>query len=115
MKIEFKKIPITGIDFDTKIGDLRFYGVAEKISEKLVKCKGVIEGNFSHSCDRCGEDFLQNLKEEIEIFVCQGIYKEDNELLNLIESFDDFVNFDTILKSELESYRCDYLYCKNCK
>ncbi len=115
MKIEFKKIPTTGIDFDTTIGDLRFYGVAKKISENLVKCKGVVEGNFSHVCDRCGEDFLKNSEEKIEIFISNGIYKDDGELLNLIEIFDDFVNFATILKSELESYRCDYLYCENCK
>ncbi|NOX16013.1 MAG: DNA-binding protein [Epsilonproteobacteria bacterium] len=115
MKIQFKKIPITGVDFDAKIDDLRFCGVVKKISENLVKCKGVIEGNFDHNCDRCNEQFQENVKEEIDIFISKGIYHDGEKLLNLIEVFDDFVNFDTILESELESYRCDYLYCENCK
>jgi len=115
MKIEFKKIPINGVDFETSIGDLRFYGVAKKISENLVNCKGVIEGNLSQQCDRCGKEFSRNLKEDIEIIASKGIYNDNGELLNLIEFLDDYVNFDTILKSELESYRFDYLCCENCK
>ncbi|MCF6172982.1 MAG: DNA-binding protein [Campylobacteraceae bacterium] len=115
MKLQFKKIPTSGVDFDVKINDLRFYGVVEKISENLVKCKGVIEGSFDHNCDRCGEEFQKNVKEHNDIFISKGIYHDDGKLLNLIEIFDDYINFDTILNSELESYRCDYLYCENCK
>jgi hypothetical protein len=115
MKIEFKKIPISGVDFKTSIGDLIFYGIAKKISENLVNCKGVVEGKLNHHCDRCGEEFSRNLKDDIDIIASKGIYKDDGELLNLVEFLDDYVNFDTILKSELESYRCEYLYCENCK
>jgi len=114
MRMQFKKIPQSGVDFETTIGDLRFYGVVKKISENLVNCKGVIEGDLSHHCDRCGEEFSRNLKDDIEIFASYGIYKDEGELLNLIEFLDDYLNFDTILKSEIESYKCDYIYCKNC-
>ncbi len=115
MKIDFKKIPTSGVSFEVFNEDIKFYGIVKKIENNLVKGTGVIEGSFMHQCDRCGIEFVKNLKETVEIFASNGIYKEDNNLLNLIEFFDGFVNFDIILQSEIESYKCDYLYCNNCK
>ncbi len=113
MKIEFKKIPLGGIDFEVEQQDIKFYGNAKKISKDLVKSTGKMFGSFKHTCDRCGEDFDKIVDQKFVIFAHNGIY-EDDEHDNLIEFFDGFVNFDTMLQSELESLKCDYLYCQEC-
>jgi len=115
MKIDFKKIPASGINFETSSDAIRFYGVATKIQNNLVKCSGTIEGSFLHLCDRCGEEFNASIKEEVEVYAHEGVYTQSEELLDLIEFFNDFVDFDTILHSEIESYKSDYLYCDKCK
>ena len=113
MKIEFKKIPQSGIDFEVKQGNIKFYGNAKKIDKDLVKSIGTMEGSFIHICDRCGDDFEKNVNQNFEIYASNGIYNEE-KYDNLIEFFDTFINFDTMLQSELESLKCEYLYCEKC-
>ena len=113
MKIEFKKIPQSGIDFEVKQDNIKFCGNAKRVDKNLVKCNGIMSGSFNHICDRCGVDFEKVVNQSFEIYASNGIYNEDN-YDNLIEYFDAYVNFDTMLKSELESLKCEYLYCKNC-
>jgi uncharacterized metal-binding protein YceD (DUF177 family) len=114
MQIVFKKVPTTGVDFETSIDNVKFYGNAIKESKNLVKCVGKIEGSLIHLCDRCGDDFSFPVNEEVKIFVNDGIYESNDELLDLIEFFDGMVNFDTILESELGTIKSDYHYCSNC-
>jgi len=114
MKIEFKKIPQNGVDFELEQDEIKFQGNAKKISKDLVKSTGVMSGSFVHICDRCGKEFDKIVEQNFEIYANNGIYSED-EYDNLIEFFDGFVNFDTMLQSELESIKCDYLYCEDCK
>jgi len=114
MKIEFNKISQNGIDFETKNEEVVFLGTTKKINKKLIKCMGTIEGSFIHCCDRCGCDFEQNIRQSVEIYASNGYYKDDHNYINLIEFFDGFINFDTMLQSELESLKCDYLYCDKC-
>jgi len=114
MKIEFNKISQNGIDFETKKDKIVFLGIAKKIKKNLIVCTGTIEGSFIHCCDRCGSEFEQNIKESVEIYANNGLYEDDYDYINLIEFFDGFINFDTMLQSELESFRCGYLYCNQC-
>ncbi len=114
MKVEFKKIPQNGLDFKLKFDNIDFYGVAKKLDKDIVKATGTIKGSFIHCCDRCGEDFIKNIDQKFEIYASRGIYKND-EYLNVIEFFDDFIDFDRMLQSELESFKCDYLYCTECR
>lgn len=115
MKIDFKKIPTSGIDFETSHEAIKFSGVASKVHNNLVKCSGILQGTFLHPCDRCGEMFDVHIKENVEIYAHEGLYHESDQLLDLIEFFGDHIDFDTILQSEIESYKSDYLYCDKCK
>ena len=117
MNIEFKKIPASGIHFETSLGEIRFFGEALKTSKTLVKCIGVMEGNLPHFCDRCAESFKLLVNERVEAFASDGLYEdhEGEELLNVIEFFDGSVNIDTILQSEIEAFKSDYHYCGQCE
>lgn len=117
MLIEFKKIPSTGIHFETVFEDVKFYGNALKSTKALVKCDGTLEGFVTHLCDRCGEEFRLDVDEKVEVFASDGLYKdqEGEELLNIIEFFDGSIHIDEILHSELESFKSDFHYCGQCK
>jgi len=115
MEIAFKKIPTTGIDFEAIIDGFKFYGIVKKISRNLVECKGQLKGFFPHQCDRCGEEFEVDINEDISIFANDGLYDSDGKLLNVVEFFDDCVNFDIMLESEIGTIKSDYHYCSTCK
>ena len=117
MQIEFKKVPNSGIHFETSLDEVKFCGEVVKTDKMLVKCSGVMEGTLLHTCDRCGESFTLAVKESVEVFASEGLYedKEGEELLNIIEFFDGFIEVDTLLQSEIESFKSDYHYCGKCE
>ena len=117
MTVEFKKIPATGIHFETFLGNVCFSGEALKAEKTLVKCTGVLQGTLSHVCDRCAEVFDLPLKENVEVFASEGFYKdkEGEELLNVVEFFDGVVDFTALCESEIEAFKSDYHYCGMCE
>ena len=114
MKIVFKKIPVSGIDFETSFDKIKVYGILEKKSKNLVKCRGKLEGTFTCQCDRCGEELFLYADEKIELFANNGLYESGDKLLEVIEFFDETVDLDTILQSEMETLKSDYHYCSSC-
>ena len=117
MKIEFKKIPTTGIHFEASLDEIKFFGEALKTGKTTVKCTGQLEGILPHVCDRCGESFKLTVNERVEVFAQDGLYEdqEGEELLNIIEFFDGSIDIDTILQSEIEAFKSDYHYCGQCE
>jgi len=115
MKILFNKIPQNGMEFKTSYKDIKFYGKLKKESRNLVQCNGKLEGTLDCSCDRCGDDISLHVDEKIKVIACDGFYKSGEELLNIIEFFEENVDLDTILLSEVETLKSDYHYCSACK
>jgi len=114
MKINFKKIPQTGVDFETSSEEIKFYGKLEKHSRDLVHCIGSLEGILVCQCDRCGDDMSLHVDEKIDLFASDGLYKSGKELLEVIEFFEETIDLDTILLGEVETLRSDYHYCSTC-
>jgi len=114
MKIVFKKIPQSGIDFETSFETIKFYGKLEKKSKNLVRCIGKLEGTLLCQCARCGEDLSLLVNEDIDLFASDGMYKSGEELLEVVEFFEETVDLDTILLSEVETLKSDYNYCSTC-
>jgi uncharacterized metal-binding protein YceD (DUF177 family) len=114
MKIVFKKVPITGVDFKTSFEDIKFYGILEKKSRNLVQCSGKLEGTLSCHCARCGDEMSLHVDEKINLLVSDGLYESGEELVEVMEFFDETVDLDTILQSEVETLKSDYHYCATC-
>jgi len=114
MKIVFKKIPQSGVDFETSFETIKFYGQLEKKSKNLVQCSGKLEGTLTCQCDRCGENLSLHVDEKIDLFASDGLYESGEELLEVMEFFDETVDLDTILQSEMETLKSDYHYCSTC-
>jgi len=116
MKIEFKKVSKKSSEVNFSQDNLKFDGTFEKIDQKTVKCKGKFSGSIPHHCDRCAEEFELPFEEEIELRIVDGITSDrDEEFYNTIECIDSVIDFDEIIKSEIELYKSDYHYCEKCK
>lgn len=116
MKIAFAKIANNQIPFEIKKEDLKFSGNLKRISQNLIECKAGIKGYLAHNCDRCGEDIKLNLDENLKLIISDGIYKGSEENLDdVVEFFDGFVDLDEVFISEIEAYKSDYFYCEKCK
>jgi len=115
MEIVFKKIPATGIDFETSLDNIKFYGKLEKKSKNLVQCIGKLEGTLICQCARCGDDMSLKVDETIDLFASDGMYESSEELIEVVEFFEETVDLDTMLFSEVETLKSDYNYCSTCK
>ncbi len=115
MKIGFVRLSKEGFKSFLEKDGLSFDVKTYKVNDKLGRCEGKISGKTSHICDRCGDEFELSLDEDIQVFLSDGLYSaSENELENIIEFFDGFMDFEEVFISELEAIKSDYFYCKKC-
>lgn len=118
MKIEFRKIPLQGSEFEIKSDSVNFLGTFSKISSKLAKINSKLIGECDVDCCKCGTTFKIPVDDEIQFLLSDGIYSSDNtddEEFIIIEVENHVVDFDEILHSELESLKSEYHVCDKCK
>ena len=116
MKIAFSKVTNNKIPFEIKENGIVFSGNLVSLTHNLVKCHAEINGEMTHICDRCGNDINIKINESVELILSDGIYKDSEDCLDdAIEFFDGFINLDDVLVSEIEAYKSNYFYCKNCE
>lgn len=117
MKLYFNKITQDGVDFIYEEQNCKISGKANPINKNLVKLLGKLEGKTTFICSKCGDEEEVFLNEELEVYASNGIMNinHDEELLNIIEFFNNQINLEDVFISEFESYKSDYFYCKKCK
>ena len=75
-----------------------------------------MNGSVSTACDICAEDCIIEVDEEVEFFISDGIFDDNDAVeLDVIESFDGNADLEEILNSEIELIKSDYHSCINCK
>jgi uncharacterized metal-binding protein YceD (DUF177 family) len=116
MQILFKKITSTKYDFNLDIESLKVEGVYYR-NKALVCIDALVSGETPNICFRCGENFTQIINTNLELKICQNKYikSQDNELLDIIEVFNDKICFNEIFISEINSFKSDYFACKKCQ
>ncbi len=115
MKIEFRKVSYKSSDINYSKENLSFKGSFKKIDQKTVRCEGSFKGTIPHLCDRCAKEFDLDFNEDISLKIVDGIVHErDEEFFETIECMDSTIDFDEIIESEIESFKSDYHYCKDC-
>ena len=116
MKITLRKVGHTPLDFEVKSNEITFKGYLEYHGGKLILLKAKLNGFSIAQCSQCGEDFRLSVDEEIEFFISDGIYKdENNDEIDVVESFNGIADIDELLNSEIELIKSDYHSCENCK
>jgi hypothetical protein len=102
MKVMLRKVTKTPLDFEIKSDKITFKGYLEYHSGKLILLRAKLSGTLEKPCDFCAQDFELSLNEDIELFICDGLYEDNDSIeLDVIESFDGFADIDELLHSEI--------------
>ena len=116
MEVLFKKITAQKSNFNLKIDELCIQGCFYR-DKNLVIINATINGKTPNNCFRCNEEFEQNIDANIELKICQNEYRtnKDDELLDIIEIFNDKIHFEEIFTSEINSIKSGYYACNKCQ
>ncbi|MEA1893375.1 MAG: hypothetical protein U9N33_11800 [Campylobacterota bacterium] len=116
MKITLRKVSSVPFDFEVKFDEITFKGYLEYHTGKLILLKAKLSGSTTAQCSRCGGDFRLAVDEDIEFFISDGIYEDEDSIgLDVVESLDGVADIDELLGSEIELIKSDYHSCENCK
>ena len=113
MRVEFRKISKEESPFTKKIDNLTVTGYMKKLRDNEVKVSLNINGILKHNCDSCGKEFDLVCLETPTLLISDGEYKGSQ--IDVIESFDHYIDIDYIIKSEIEAFKSDYHYCDLCE
>ena len=113
MKIEFRKITPNPSPFSLKTEHYQCEGSFRKLSQKVVEIEFHLQAHSQLICDRCADRYGEDIDEQLTLRVSDGYFEGDD--LDVIEVFDHVIDFDTIVKSEIEGVRSDYHFCPKCK
>lgn len=115
MKIDFKKINHSPVEFDQDDQDVKFKGELKYHHRGLLLLNATLRGNIKIECDLCGSDFFMPIDETIEFLVSNGVFDQQDEELDVVEITDGIINIQELLNSEIELFKSGYYRCKNCK
>jgi uncharacterized metal-binding protein YceD (DUF177 family) len=116
LKVLLRKVTKTPLDFEVSSNEITFKGYLEYHGGKLILLKANLKGSLKKPCDICAEEFNMKVDEEVEFFISDGIYEDENNIdLDVVESFDGNADIEEILNSEIELIKSDYHSCINCK
>lgn len=120
MKIPFIRVR-EDIDIDTEYNEesheISLKGILKRERE-LIKLNGNLLGELELPCDSCSEEYKKDLNESVTLWFSDGEYnssKETDDNKDVIEFFDGFIDFDEVIRSEVESIKLDYHKCKQCE
>lgn len=114
MKIDFKKFSKDAKEFEIEQDGYSFKGIYKK-EGALYKIEAQLSGDVKVVCDMCAEEFSECLKEGLELYISDGLYRGNSEeFFDVIEQYDGFVDLDEIVKSEIASLESDYHICQKC-
>jgi len=116
MKVVLRKVTKTPLDFEVISNEITFKGYLEYHAGKLILLKANINGLLERPCDICAEEFKLPINEEVEFFISDGVYEDNNDIeLDVVESFDGILDIEELLDSEIELIKSDYHSCDSCK
>jgi len=84
-------------------------------SASMLYCNLTFKGEIQALCNRCGNEIVEKVDENIELLINNGIFDGFDENLDVVEVLDDFVDFDEIILSELELISTNYFNCGQCE
>ena len=115
MKIAFKKLGSLPLHFEVNSDNAFFSGNLIMKKSNLAQLNGTITGSISIPCDLCAEEVEKSLNEEIEFYLSDGIFEGNDESMDIVEIDQSIIDFEELLKAELELIKSDYFCCKNCE
>jgi len=65
-------------------------------------------------CNRCGKDYKISANYPLTLILSEGGYNGKDEI-DVVEFYNNKIDFDYLAQSEVSSIQEDYNYCINCK
>jgi uncharacterized metal-binding protein YceD (DUF177 family) len=112
--IDFRKVSASPCPINLRIDGLSLDGTFQKKSKNIVSVNANLKGTLNLPCDSCGEDFDLDINENLELQISNGVL-DNVEEFDIIEIFDEKIDFDDIISSEIENIKLDFNHCQNCK
>ena len=117
MKVNFHKIQ-KNQEYPFELNNKR-YSVKSVFTFKpringMLLCNLNFQGQVLTFCSRCGVEFQYEFDDSVEFLLHNGIYKGFDEDFDIIEIFNQLIDFEEILISEIELIISDYIKCNNC-
>jgi len=113
LKVDFRKVGREPKKIRYEREGVTLEGELCRGREDLTDFTGRLSNEILVQCTRCGAEFQLPLNEELSLRFSDGIYRGSE--LDIIEFFDGKIDFEEVLKSEIESIRLDYHLCPQCK
>jgi uncharacterized metal-binding protein YceD (DUF177 family) len=114
MKIVFDKIGQTQKPFDLTIESVNFKGTLVKSGYHSVRLEGSLEGIINLICDRCGDEYQQDINSLLSLTLSDEVI-ETKDNLDIIEFLNGVIDLDFIVRSEIASIQNSYHNCENCE
>ncbi|WP_104748522.1 hypothetical protein [Helicobacter cetorum] len=90
-------------------------GEVVRVGAKLFCLKAQLKGELMLTCNMSGKEFKKNINEPLVLHISDGLWDMQSQSLvfdnlDIIESFNGFIDLSEILRSEVESIKLDYHY-----
>jgi len=116
MKIPFNRIA-KGSVYPQKIENSRFSVEANfsfQSKHSMLLCHLHMVGKLKTNCNSCGDDIVEDIDEELDFLINNGIFNGFDDEFDVVETLDGLVNLEDILLSELELIASNYFHCDRC-
>ena len=115
MKVILRKVTKTPLDFKIKSKEITFKGFLQYHAGKLILLEADLSGITDTECSKCGEEFKLSVDEKVKFFLTDGLYDGDDIEFDVVENFNDSVDLNELLDSEIELIKSDYHSCNDCE
>ena len=115
MSIPFRKIKSTEQAFELENSGIRCSAKLQYRSGGLIHAKMTLSGDLELDCDVCAETFQEQIQEDVEILLSDGVYSGSGENLDVVEVNSSIIDLNELLAAEIELIRCDYNRCSACQ
>jgi len=114
MEISFSKIKQSPIDINYSKNGVEIVGTIERIDRDCVKLNSTFNSEVEVICNRCGKDYKISANYPLTLILSEGGYNGKDEI-DVVEFYNNKIDFDYLAQSEVSSIQEDYNYCINCK
>jgi len=116
LKIELRKIPFTKSDFETSLNNVVIKGSFYKETPNIAKVDAILNGKVEVECVKCLQHFTKKIEEKLKLIITDRVYNGFDNEYDVIEINSNFIDFDDIITSEIESEKLEYNnICEKCK
>ena len=115
MQIPFRRLGSQPLEFELKRDNALFSGDLILKKGNLAQLNGTITGLFFFSCKIRAETVADLVGEEARFYLSGGIFKGNEEELDVVEIDKSVIDMDDLFRSEIELILSDYHCCDNCQ